>query len=109
MQQGNDMNTQTQPLRGQRLAKAVINQILAKPETWDQGHCYLKGVSCFGHIRVDDKCLRYDCKELEQQVSDWLINDHRTLPELYFFAKHWRIPSPEDQLPTPQEMKPFEL
>ena len=87
------------PLRGEKLLKTAVNQILAHPNTWDQTHWHSSCGSkhCIagwcqilaGHV-ADEGCVTSQAQEaLGISMADraWLFAPIRTLAEIYRFAE----------------------
>ena len=93
-----DMNT-TEPLRGEKLLKTVVNQILAHPETWYQGnwHCGTKHCIAGWCQILSGKPQNSDSAASDAQealgISDtdasFLFRSSCTISEAYYFAANF--------------------
>jgi hypothetical protein len=91
------MNDQKQ-LRGPELLCAAVNQILAHPDTWNQTQWHCGTAHCIaGHCEMltggptsDTARNVRELVGLSYGDADFLFARHRTLPEIYAFAKTFR-------------------
>jgi len=80
------------PLRGNALLRAVINQIIDHPETWDQTRCYLclaGHAQVMGGMKANCSKVTIDAEKLlglTHVEANYLFSRNRTLTELYGFA-----------------------
>ncbi len=86
----------TTELRGPELARAVMNHILAHPESWNQRHWHCGTSHCFGGFcqikggREQTAEAGSDAQELlgiGYWDARWLFESSRTLYELYSWTK----------------------
>jgi hypothetical protein len=95
------MKTKNEPLRGEKLLKAAVNQILAHPETWEQTlwhsscgtkHCIagwcqiLSGKPAVPDLAKEEARAALGISPFE---ADYLFHGYRTLGEIYYFAEHF--------------------
>ena len=87
-----------EPLRGERLLKAAVNQILAHPETWNQSswhcgtqHCIAGWCQVLGRGHQNENAGTEAMEDLGISLSEraWLFAGNRTLPEIYRFAENF--------------------
>ncbi len=118
-----------EPLRGEKLAKAVINQILKAPETWEQKnwhsscgtkHCFAGWAQILGGGNPQDVSAQSDATrflEISPYEASILFAGDATLPMLYSFARDYSAGRDAagytragyDRAGKKLEMVPFEL
>lgn len=92
------MTTETkEPLRGPELLRAAVNQIIEHPDTWNQSKWHCGTRHCIagwcqvlaGKIQTDqaNSDMR-DLVGLSDNEASWLSEGHRSLSDIYFFAKN---------------------
>jgi hypothetical protein len=87
------------PLRGEKLAKAVLNQILQHPETWDQNqwhcgtkHCFAGWSQILGGSQPDMASVQEEARTflgIERFEADELFGRSCSLNKLYRFAANY--------------------
>jgi hypothetical protein len=102
-------------LRGKELYVAAINQIIAKPETWDQSEWHCGTTHCVGgHCQImggrpeSIKSVCKDCQDLlglDYDAVSWMTSANRTFVELYEFAK--TFPEIPNYSRLPSEFEPI--
>jgi|GEM_PF-6564746 len=98
-----------EPLRGNELLRAVVNQILAHPETWDQSdyhsecgttHCVAGWAQVLGGLPATGAAY-FDAKRLlglTKTEADQLFDPKTKLREIYDFA-FMKLRSPKEMVP----------
>lgn len=113
---------QSKPLRGEKLLKTAINQILKHPETWDQGkwhsdcgtkHCLAGWCQILAGkpaIAVRAKWDAMDALEISWCEADYLFYPHCTLPQMYHFAENLsRNRFDREGVRRKKQLTPFDL
>ena len=89
-----------EPLRGEKLLKTAVNQILAHPETWNQKewhsecgtkHCIAGWCQILSGKPSSDQA-KEDAKEalgISESDADYLFRGGCSLGEIYYFAQHF--------------------
>lgn len=91
------------PLRGERLLKAAINQILLHPETWDQKvwhspcrtkHCLAGWCQILAGYPPDSRFASSDARTalgISSGEASYLFARYMTLEEMYHYAKNFSL------------------
>ena len=91
------------PLRGEKLLKAAVNQILRHPDTWNQAtwhsecgtkHCIAGWCQILSGNKVPTCDVWRDAQaalDISSADASWLFSGDRSLREIYHFAKNFSV------------------